>query len=318
MDSDIIKQIPVTAVIPTANRSMVLKKTMESLSGQDFQPAEIIIVDASDNVETEQICKTGFENLNAVIRYRKAERKGAATQRNEGVESACYACILFLDDDIELEDNCIKHLWNCLQSDESIGAVNAMITNQCYHKPGKISAFMYSIMNGKKLPSYAGKCIGPAWNLLPEDRSDLPACNQVEWLNTTCTMYRKEALPVPVFLDLFQGYSLLEDLALSLKVAKKWKLFNVREARIFHDSQPGIHKNNTMQLSKMELVNRHYVMSKILKRNRFSDYCKLFLFEIFGIVVVLTTKKGWENLVPVTIGKFAAIGTILFTKTNHE
>ncbi len=318
MDPYIRQQIPVTAVIPTANRSLVLKKTMESLAGQDYQPAEIIIIDASDNDETEQLFKTGINNLKAIVHYKKALKKGAAAQRNEGVNSAVHPFIFFLDDDIELGDACIKRLWNCIQSDKNIGAVNAMITNQRYHTPGKFSSIMYRIMNGKKLPSYAGKCIGPAWNLLPEDRTDLPEYNQVEWLNTTCTIYKREALPDPAFPDQFHGYSLLEDVALSLKVGRKWKLYNARTARIFHDSQPGTHKNSILKLSKMELVNRHYVMAKVLRRTKFSDYCKLFLFEFFGIVTMLTSASGWKNIIPATFGKFMAAGAILFTKTNHE
>ncbi len=318
MDSYIKQQIPVTAVIPTANRRRVLKKTIESLARQDYQPAEIIIVDASDNDDTEQLLNNTLSNLVSVIHYKKANIKGAAAQRNQGVKDAQHEYIFFMDDDIVLEDDCVKRLWDGLQSEKNIGAVNALITNQHYQSPGKVSLMMYKIMSGTNLSSYAGKCIGPAWNLLPEDNENLPERNQVEWLNTTCTIYRKEALPNPVFPDLFQGYSLLEDVALSLKVAKKWKLFNVRTARVFHDSQPGTHKSNVLKLSKMELVNRHYVMTEILERNRFSDHCKLFLFELFGIVAMLATLAGWKNLIPVIIGKLAAIGSILFTKINHE
>ena len=43
-----------------------------------------------------------------------------------------------------------------------------------------------------------------------------PEVASVEWLNTTCTIYRGEALPSPPFCNQFTGYSLMEDLALSL------------------------------------------------------------------------------------------------------
>ncbi|CAN5895240.1 hypothetical protein BH11BAC4_BH11BAC4_01150 [soil metagenome] len=313
----VVHQISVSAILPTANRSEILKQTLESIAKQEYQPAEIIIIDASDNDETARIAEIGIERLTSTLHYKKAAEKGAAVQRNEGIDLAGQSFIFFLDDDIEMEVGCIERLWNCIQSDKNIGAVNAMITNQRYHTPGKISRTMYRIMSGEKLSSYAGKCIGPAWNLLPEDGNDLPECSQVEWLNTTCTIYKKEALPDPVFTDQFQGYSLLEDVALSLKVGRKWKLYNARTARIFHNSQPGTHKNNILKLSKMELVNRHYVMTTIVQHTKFSDYCKLFLFELFGIVSMLTSVNGWKTIIPATGGKFAAVGTILFSKTNH-
>jgi GT2 family glycosyltransferase len=143
---------------------------------------------------------------------------------------------------------------------------------------------MFTLMNGCSENSIAGKVNGPAINLLPEDRDELPEAVPVEWLNTTCTMYRREALPSPPFDSFFTDYSLMEDLALSLQVAQRgWKLANVRTARIFHDSQSGEHKDKAAALAEMELVNRHYVMTETLNRRRLGDYLKLALFEIFGL-----------------------------------
>lgn len=311
MDIVISRLIPVTAIVPTSNRSIVLKRTLESIALQNVQPEEMIIVDASDNADTETLCSQKFDGLRTVISYQKAKQKGAAVQRNQAIASAKTNVIFFFDDDIRFEKDCIGKLWDCLHSDSKIGAVNAMITNQQYHTPGKVTRFMYRLMSGRNLPTYAGKCIGPAWNLLPEDKPELPEYNEVEWLNTTCTMYKKEALPTPVFPSLFEGYSLMEDLALSLEIGKKWKLYNARNARIFHDSQPGSHKNNVRMIAKMELVNRHYIMTKILQRTKISDYFKLFVFETFGITIVLNTKTGWKNFFPSMAGKFLAIASIL-------
>ena len=55
--------------------------------------------------------------------------------------------------------------------------------------------------------------------------------------------------PEPPFTDNFVGYSLMEDLSLSLIVARHWSLANVRTARIYHDSQSGEHKTDTAALS---------------------------------------------------------------------
>lgn len=308
----------IISIIPTANRAVVLQKTLESLALQEIQPAEIIIIDASDDGETEKMCNVSIPGLGSSITYKRAHQKGAACQRNQGLEENKNSFVFFLDDDIILEKGCVERLWNCLNSDNRIGAVNAMITNQQYHSPGKITRFMYRIMSGEDLLTYAGKCIGPAWNLLPEDNPQLPVCNEVEWLNTTCTLYRMDALPNPPFPVQFKGYSLMEDLALSLEVAKKWKLFNVRNAKIFHNSQPGEHKTGMIALSEMELLNRHYIMVKILGRSSFSYYCKLFLFELFGMTIVLTTAAGWKNLIPVCWGKLKAMWTILLKNNKYE
>src|SRR5437762_10351673 len=120
-----------------------------------------------------------------------------------------------------------------------------MIANQHSCSPGLASRTVLRLIHGKGESSYAGRVICPAVNLLPEDSDDLPEIVPVEWLNLGCTIYRRDALPSPPFDSFFRGYSLMEDVVLSLRVAERgWKLANVRTARIFHDSQPGVHKSD--------------------------------------------------------------------------
>lgn len=313
--------LPISAIVPTKNRTLPLSRMLNSLAQQSAQPLEIIIVDGSTTLATQILCQTNIDNLASKIIYQQAIEIGAATQRNQAIASASQHTILLLDDDIIFEPNCIAKLWAALQSDRTLGGANATITNQRYLPPGLISRLLFQFLSDRPQASYAGKCIGPALNLLPEDRPDLPEIVPVEWLNTTCTIYRREALPNPLFPNNFTGYSFLEDLTLSLTVGKKWQLANARTARIFHDSQPGEHKNNKVALSKMQLVNRHYVMTTILERRQIIYYFKLAILEIFGIITSLFSLQGWLFLPAVLLGKFIAIGEIFLSGwffSRHE
>jgi len=291
--------LPVSLVIPTRNRPAILRRTLESVAGQSAQPAEIIIIDASDDADANG-SGIAVPGLQGSLIWVRAETVGAASQRNEGLPACHYSVIAFCDDDILCEDDCILRLWAALQSDARLGGVNAMIVNQQYHPPGAVSRLMFRLMAGCSLPSYAGRVLGPAINMLPEDRADLPAVVPVEWLNTTCTIYRREALPSPPFPDHFRGYSLAEDLALSLVVSKSWKLANARTARIYHDSQPGSHKADVVALAEMELFNRHYVMTEVMGRSRVADYARLALWEFFQLAVLLVQVRAgayfWRRL----------------------
>lgn len=191
-----------------------------------------------------------------------------------------------------------------------------MITNQKYLPPGRMSRRLFEILSGKKQASFAGQCIGPALNLLPEDRDELPEIVPVEWLNSTCVLYRREALPEPLFPNNFKGYSLMEDVTLSLMVGKKWELCNARTARIYHDSQPGDHKNSQRVLSQMELVNRYFVMTEILERRQFSDYLKLGLLQLFAIAALFGSQGRVQDLPAVVLGKIGGIWEILMSKKN--
>ncbi|MEQ8972138.1 MAG: glycosyltransferase [Coleofasciculus sp. C1-SOL-03] len=305
--------LPISALIPTRNRSLPLSKMLNSLAEQSAQPIEIIVVDGSLDNDTQKLCQANIPGLATQIIYHKATEIGAAAQRNQAMSYASQNTIWLVDDDIIFEPDCLARLWAALQSDTQLGGVNAMIVNQKYLPPGRVSHLLFRFLHDRTETSYAGKCIGPALNLLPEDRPDLPAVVPVEWLNTTCVLYRREALPRPLFPSMFTGYSLMEDVTLSLVVGKKWKLVNARTARIFHDSQPGDHKNNKAVLAKMELVNRHYVMTSILGQRQPADYLKLAVLQLFWIAASLVSVKGWLSLPSVLLGKFSAIREIIFS-----
>ena len=303
-----VELLPLAVVIPTRNRVLALRRTLESLADQSAHPAELIVIDASDDASTRALClDQSIARLASKVLWQVADVRGAADQRNQGVGACSQSVIGFMDDDILFQPHCFPRLWGALQSDTRLGGVSAMITNQQYLAPGLVSRFIFRVMAGRAESSYAGRVLGPAVNLLPEDRDELPEVVPVEWLNTTCTLYRREALPDPPFPSHFRGYSLMEDLALSLTVGKRWKLANARTARIFHDSQPGTHKSDPALLAEMQLVNRHFVMTRILGRDRFSDYLKLVLFEFYSLASSLQSGSGRATLVRALRGRVGAL-----------
>jgi GT2 family glycosyltransferase len=304
--------LPARVVIATKDRTAVLKRTLRSIASQCAQPAELAIVDASTDEATRALCEEEqFPNLHSTISWRRARVVGAASQRNQGVHSCPYPVIGFMDDDVVLEPDCFARLWQALHSSEQIGGVNAMITKQRYQSPGRLTKLLFRLLDNRAGSYYAGSVLGPAVNLLPEDREDLPEIVPVEWLNTTCTLYRREAMPDPPFLDHFKGYSLMEDVTLSVTVGRSWRLVNARTARIYHDSQPGSHKTVPAQVAEMQFVNRHYVMTQVLGRSRLADYSKLLLFEFFSLISMLQIPAGRKEFASALRGKVRACRLIL-------
>ena len=272
----------------------------------------IIVVDASVDSDTRDICERRTQELGSEVQWIKAQEQGAAAQRNQGVTLAKQQMILFFDDDIIFEPNCIALLWQALHAETRLGGASATILNQRYQTPGVTSRLMFTLLNGARENSFAGKVIGPAINLLPEDRDDLPDIVPVEWLNTTCTMYRREALPSPPFDSFFRGYSLMEDLALSIRVAERgWKLANVRRARIFHDSQRGEHKSDVAARAEMELINRHYIMTKVLRKCGYTDYVRLVGWEFFQLAALSSSSSGRKQLLSHIAGRLRAARKIV-------
>jgi glycosyltransferase involved in cell wall biosynthesis len=305
---------PISGIVPTRDRADCFARTLRSLAEQCILPAELIVVDASCDHSTRAVVSTFAADVRergCRVLWEPATQAGAATQRNQGVRRATQPVICFFDDDVLFFPDCLARLWSALQSDPGLGGVNAMIVNQLYRPPRFVSRWMFRLMAGRAQASYAGRVLGPAVNLLPEDRDDLPDIVSVEWLNLGCTLYRREALPNPPFEEFFTGYSLGEDLALSLRVAKQRRLANVRHARIYHDSRSGDHKADATELNRMALVNRHYVMTKIIERNRPLDYAKLALWEVWQLVVAAARDRKSGGFRQALFGKLIGARDIL-------
>ncbi|MGH9881417.1 MAG: glycosyltransferase family 2 protein [Pyrinomonadaceae bacterium] len=304
--------LPISVIVPTRNRPESFENMRRSLAAQAAQPQEMIVIDASDDDHTKTLCESQkADGLATRIEWVRAAVAGAAKQRNQGMKHASQDTILFMDDDVLFEPECISRLWSSLNSDPRLGGVSSMIVNQKYQSTGAASRWLFRILHGRSESSYAGKCIGPALNLLPEDHPALPETVPVEWLNTTCSLYRKRALPEPPFSRHFTGYSFMEDVALSLEVGRNWKLANARTARIYHDSRTADYKNDQLALAKMQLVNRHFVMTHYLGRDRATDYFKLALLETFELVTPLTSFKGWKALPARLLGKLRGMAAII-------
>jgi glycosyltransferase involved in cell wall biosynthesis len=289
-------------VIATCERPQVLWRMLDSVHIQNVWPAEILIVDASKDESTEVLVekrRAGFEPV-CRLRWLRAGTRGAAAQRNQGVAEASQPVIGFADDDVILESHCMERLWAALQSAPDIGGANAMIANQKYHAPGAATRFVYRLIGGGPGPDYAGRVFGPAVNLLPADREEMPAIVPVEWLNLGLTLYRKEVLPEPPFDLAFTGYSMMEDAALSLTVARERKLVNARTARIFHDTQTGSHKANLAEVARMSVVNRDFVARRILGRKGKCYWSSLAVWAVFQFTAQLAQlprkPNGWKAI----------------------
>lgn len=304
--------LPVSAVVATRNRPCAFARTMESLAEQSHQPAQLIVVDSSTSAETAEYCQRLPVRLKSKLEYFPAETAGAAPQRNQGMRHVREPIVFFFDDDIVMEAGCVSRLYHALTADPKLGGVCALITNQCYQPPGWTTRQLLRILNkGKALPSYAGRFFGPGISYWPADDPALPEVVEMEWLYAGCTMFKRETLPNPVFAPIFVGASTGEDAALSQVVRRKWKLANVRTARIFHDHQSGgDHKADRARLAEMFMVNQFFTMTRVLGNRQSADYCRFALAHAFQFLTHLKQPSQWRHLPAEALGRIRAIRRI--------
>ncbi|GEP43549.1 glycosyltransferase family 2 protein [Brevifollis gellanilyticus] len=315
--------VPVSAILPTRNRAPILARFLESLEVQDTLPREIVICDASDGDDTRALVESIRPRWQqrfgdqVVWQYLLANRKGLAPQRNQAVAAATQTYVWFLDDDIILEPGCLKHLHDVIAKDETVGGVTATLINEPYHPPGKATrALMRWFENGHVRDTYASACVGPGWTFLHDASLEGPPLMRAEWLGGGCTLYTKAALPVPAVPDHFEGAAIGEDLAASLTVGQRWKMWHVRAARCIHDSQGGIHKRSRRALADQGLRNRYYIMTRVMGRDTPRDHLNLALMLGFSLLGSMRRPSQWMAGLQTILG-YAQAAWSIATRPAH-
>ncbi len=111
----------VSVVIPTHNRSKLLKEAVESVLALPCREydLEVIVVDDGSTDDTPQLVQ------NYPVKYRRISAKSAAAARNEGIHTATGDFIAFLDDDdVWLPENITPQL-DLLMARPEFGAAHA-------------------------------------------------------------------------------------------------------------------------------------------------------------------------------------------------
>jgi GT2 family glycosyltransferase len=235
-------------------RPKPLLRLLRSVQGQTSYPDEILIVDGSDNTETELVIKENqFPNL-----YYFAvppEYRGLTRQRNYGIERVGteMEVVCFLDDDTVLENDYFEQLLKTYEIYPEALGVGGYIINesQCefvgngyqaktdeYYFDGwtRKDGSRFILRKKLGLDSDCPPGFSPPFS---HSRSVgfLPPSNKiyaVEQFMGGVSCFRKTVFKNMQFSTYFEGYGLYEDADFTLRVSKTGKLYVNTAARLNH------------------------------------------------------------------------------------
>lgn len=103
--------IDVSVIIPTYNRANSLQRTLDSLQMQTLPPDrfEVIVVDDGSSDHTAEVCRKPYSYL---VQYIRQGNAGAASARNRGALESQGEILIFLDDDITINEQYVEALVN--------------------------------------------------------------------------------------------------------------------------------------------------------------------------------------------------------------
>jgi glycosyltransferase involved in cell wall biosynthesis len=101
----------ISVIIPTHNRKLLLKRTLESLAKQTIESSfEVIVVDDGSSDGTSELVTRVSKSVNYPLAYLHQEKSGPASARNLGLNHAKGEIIAFTDDDCIPEPQWLKEI----------------------------------------------------------------------------------------------------------------------------------------------------------------------------------------------------------------
>lgn len=108
------KNLKVSVILPTYNRGYIIDKCIQSVISQKYPNWELIISDDGSSDNTEEVCK-GFNN-ERIKYFKNSKNLGLPANRNSAIDKSSGSLILFTEDDMVLDENCITTLLESYKS----------------------------------------------------------------------------------------------------------------------------------------------------------------------------------------------------------
>lgn len=232
--------LPVSIILPTHNRCKRVDASISSVVAQTFQNWELLVCDDASDDLTSDIVEMYIKKDNRIRYIRNNRNLGLPATRNVGVASALYEYVLFIEDDLTLEPDCLNKLVVSameIRSNNNIGAIAPSVIDEwesSFEQEKTVLDFAWRHANrGLEAPCIVSSLTGLIrYNFSPDfaEVQEVPSVH-------ACSLYSKQAiLEVGGYDDrTFAGNFLYEEADINIRLRKAgFKLFFVPSAITHH------------------------------------------------------------------------------------
>ena len=271
----------VSIVIPTYNRPNDVRALLSSILVQTKLPKEVIVVDDSNNSQTESLINAmrhAFLAKNVEVIHKKggdASKKGICRARNLGLMQATGDFVFFIDDDVILDSHYIEEILNVYMCNHRAFGVQGDIGHPVFsifsHAINKVFSLYYP---------ERGKCrVLPTGGLtFPYSLSGITEC---EWISGTNSTYKKSVFDVFRWDEKLGEYSLYDDVDLSMKVLQQHhhSLYINPQAKFVHNVSATARRNLKLD-TYIRIIYPIYFFHKNIKQTTYNRL--LFIWSMVG------------------------------------
>jgi GT2 family glycosyltransferase len=301
----------ISAIVPTIGRVDSLNALLESLTAQTRRVDEVIVA-SSDRETCEFVNNT---NWGIAVQCIVVSPPNAVRQRMAAIDVSHGEYLLFLDDDVVLEPDCVQHMLAVLESSADVVAVTADFSNQSWPDPTRIwQRYLRHVLKLER-EQWQGRVVGP---LLRFGFNPVPTGPQpMEWLGSGSSLVPRSAfLSVGGFSDFFlHRCTINEDVDLGLKLGRAGRIMFCPDARMAHHHAPSGRVTKFLA-AEDDLFNRYFVLRRTLGNHFLRAFGLVVLY--FGVETIsqflgCLRRLNFRGFVAPLSGRLRAFGRILIS-----
>jgi glycosyltransferase involved in cell wall biosynthesis len=278
----------ISIIISTKDRIKDIIECIESILIQTVLPNEVVIIDSSETEELKSKLDSFRNSSEIAFKYIHAEAS-LTKARNIGIDNSIGDIIIFLDDDVILDNDYLKEVKHVFDSDAEgrVGGVTGEIISRENENESflrKISRFwsevlatvflLYRSGNGKMQPS--------GYATLIRSGSVNKIITNVEYVCGANMSFRRELFNEFRFDENFHGYSWGEDDDIGYRFSRKYQNVYTPFAKIVHKVSP-VARGSRCAIMKMAMENHYYLFKKNLPQDLKHKFA--FLWSVVGLFV---------------------------------
>ena len=279
--------IKVSLVIPTRNRAEDLSELLASISDQTVFPFEVLVVDDSDDVKTQDLVEkmdSEFFRKGIELRYLRGGGNSLAHARNVGASQMKGEIYCGVDDDVILARDYIEQIIKFHHDHPDAVGVQG---NFLYR--GLSSVFSNAVKRVLFSPCFQ-KDRSVVWAAGMTFPFPLTKTIRGQWLSGTNSSYKRQVLKGFKWDENLVGYSLCEDMDISYRILRKYpnSLYVTPYAKAYHKFSP-VARITPESLIHMEVAYTTYFFFKNFRLTLpnmveyvLSMFFGKFLLTIFG------------------------------------
>jgi GT2 family glycosyltransferase len=298
----------ISIIICTKNRSADLAITLDSVFSQSILPDSLVIVDDGDIDNTRPVLKKNDSTpeIRVVYIHPEKESSGLPAARNRGIHAIpdLTGIILFLDDDVTLEDTYLEKLRDLFLKNPDLCGASGFIRNGNYRRslPVKVLLLIAGFILPPLVPAslFGPRVTRTAEALYPVFRKPRADAVPAQWLSGCNMAYRSTVFKGGVVFDeQLTRYALGEDMLFSHRLYQNGKKILLSYNALLSHRVSGEGRIPPFRKLVMIFGYRKYAISRFFQNGLLSS----FWYAVFVIQCVLssfiTSIRNGRGLAPV-------------------